>query len=560
MKCVSLLRIVLTSAFAAPLASAQAALHTFQGATIPCATGAALTFVADVDSDGVRDFAIGSPLEAPAGVVRIHSGVDGAVLRTFVGATPGASFGAALAVVHDLDGGGLPDLMVGAPDTTWSHASQGTAYVYSLETGLRWIQIFGSGTNARLGHAVASLGDVDGDGVEDFGAGEPGADSGALLDNGAVHVVSGATLEFLGTWRGSESGEQFGFALSKFGDLDGDGDDEWLCGAPFHSSMGVGGGRVALLTGGASTPLWSFYGGNANEHFGMAVLGLGDCDNDGVLDLAVGAPDHSVGSANRGRVAWFSGLSSAPSEERLGSSGERLGRALARVDFDGDGELEIAAGAPNFTAPAAGRVGAVHRLDARTLALLGTLGGQQVDGEFGLALAGGADLNGDGAHELLVGARAELAHRGVARVLLGNGAPAQTYCSAKVTSTGCTPRIGGAGAASLSTGNGLRVAATGVTQNAPGMLFFGFAPNSAPFHGGTMCVAQPIRRTAVQLSSVGTAGCSGSLAFEFTPAVLADLGLAAGTDVHAQFWWRDSGFAAPNNIGLSDALRFTVAH
>jgi hypothetical protein len=559
MKCVPLLHVALTCALAAPLAAAQAALHTVQGAALPAGAGGALVFVADVDGDGVRDFAVGSPLEAPAGVVRVHSGADGSVLRTFGGATPGASFGAALAVVTDLDGGGLPDLMVGAPDTTWSHASQGTAYVYSLETGLRWIQLFGGGANARMGQAVANLGDVDGDGVEDFGAGEPGADFAGLVDNGAVTVVSGATLAFVATLRGVESGEQFGFALGAWGDLDGDGDDEWLCGAPFHSSMGVGGGRVALLAGGSNSVLSSIYGGHANEHFGMALLGLGDTDGDGVLDFAVGAPDHSAGAANRGRVARFSGLSPAPSEELLGQLGERLGRSLARVDWDGDGAFELAAGAPNHVAGSAGRVGAVHRLDARTLAPLATLPGRQIDSEFGGALANGADLNGDGAQELLVGARSESANRGVARVLLGNGAPAQSYCSAKPTSAGCTPRIDGVGAASLTTGGGLRVVANGVTQNAPGMLFFGFAPNSAPFHGGTLCVAQPIRRTPVQLSSVGAAGCSGSLTYVFTPGALAGYGLAAGANVHAQFWWRDSGFAAPNNIGLSDALRFTVA-
>jgi hypothetical protein len=559
MKFVSLFRIALTSAFAAPLAAAQTALHTVQGATVPCATGAALVFVADVDHDGVRDFAVGSPLEAPAGVVRIHSGADGAVLRTFVGATPGANFGAALDVVHDLDGGGLPDLMIGAPGTSFSHQNQGAAYVYSLETGVRWIQIFGSGTNARMGHSVANIGDVDGDGVADFAAGEPGADFAAFVDNGAVTVISGGTLQFLAVVRGHESGEQFGFALSSWADLDGDGAAEWLVGAPFNSTWGQSGGRVAVISGGAHSVHWNIYGGHQNEHFGMAVVGFGDLSGDGAPDFVAGAPDHSVDALNRGRLAWYSGLAVDPSEEALGQSGERLGRSLALVDWDGDGELELAAGAPQHVAGALGRVGAVHLFDARSLAPRASLVGAAIDSEFGIALAGGADLNSDGAQELLVGARSELAHRGVARVLLGDTPAPTTYCVAKATSNDCTPRIGASGAASLSVGGGLRVAATGVTQNAPGMLFFGFAPHSAPFRGGTLCVAQPIQRTALQLSSVGAAGCSGSLAFVFTPALLAHLGLAAGTNVHTQFWWRDSGFAAPNNIGLSDALQFTVA-
>jgi len=549
----------LALSLAASVASAQSALHTLPGAGAPSACGAAVVFTPDVDGDGVADFAVGSPLESPAGFVRVHSGADGGVLFTFAGATPNANFGASLAVIADVDGGGLPDLLIGAPGTTWSHTNQGTAYVYSLESGLRWAQIFGSGTNARMGHAVANLGDIDGDGVDDFGASEPGADSGALVDNGAVLLVSGSTLNFLGAVHGDASNEQFGFSLASWGDLDGDGDHEWLAGAPFNAVAGAGSGRVAIVSGGAHSVLWSVYGVEANEHFGMAVSGLGDSDGDGVLDFAVGAPDHSAGGANRGRVGWFSGLASAPSEEALGSSGERLGRSFALVDWDADGVRELAVGAPQHVEGAAGRVGAVHRLDARTLTTLGVHTGFAADGEFGFALAGGVDLNGDGAQELIVGARSELASRGVARVLLGDSAAPTTYCVPKIGSNGCTPRIGASGAASLSVGQGLDVFTHGVAQNAPGMLFFGYAPNSAPFHGGTLCVAQPIRRTPAQLSSSGAAGCSGGLQFTFAPSTLTSYGFVAGASVHAQFWWRDNGFVAPANIGLSDALQFIVA-
>lgn len=549
----------LALSFLAAAAGAQAVLHTVQGAATPASAGQALVFTPDVDGDGVADFAVGSPLEAPAGFVRVHSGRDGSVLRSFEGATPGAQFGFALAVVNDLDGAGIADLMIGAPGTTWSHSSQGTAYVYSLETGVRWAQIFGGGTNSRMGHAVANLGDIDGDGVDDFGAGEPGADSGALVDNGAVVMVSGASAQFLPVVRGASSGEQFGLSLSGWGDLDGDGDDEWLVGAPFNATFGAGAGRVAIVEGGAHSVMWSCYGGQAGEHFGLALANLGGSGGDGVLDFAVGAPEHFGSAANQGRVARFAGLSVAPQEERLGAPGERLGRALALCDFDGDGVGELVVGAPQHIAGGPLRVGAVHVLDAHTLALRTTLVGTSSDSEFGVALTGGVDLNGDGAQELGVGARAEFAQRGVARVFAGATPLAATYCTAKTTSNGCTPRIRAEGCASLSTGAGLTARVFGATQNAPGMLFWGLAPNAAPLRGGTLCVASPLRRTPVQLASVGAAGCSGALAFTFTPAVLHAAGITAGEQVHAQFWWRDNGFAAPNNVGLSDAVAFVVA-
>jgi hypothetical protein len=539
-------------------AAAQDIALTVQGTVAPAGAGGAVVFLPDVDGDGVRDFAVGSPLEAPAGAVRVHSGRDASVLRTLVGVTPGAAFGHALALVHDLDGGGLADLMIGAPGTSFSHQGQGTAYVYTLEAGTRWIQVFGSGTNSRMGYAVADIGDIDGDGVHDLAAGEPGADSSGLTDNGAVVTLSGATLQFLTTVRGNESGEQLGFALAAWADIDGDGADEWLAGAPFHSAAGQQGGRVVVVHGGDHAPWWSFFGGYQGEHFGMALLGLGDTDGDGVGECVIGAPDHSSGALNRGRVAWFEGLAAQPHEERVGVSGERLGRSLAAVDFNGDGVREVAAGAPNHVSGTPGRVGAVRFFDASTSVPGATLVGFAVDGEFGVALAGGADLNGDGAEELAIGARAELVHRGVVRVLLGASPASTVYCTAKVTSLGCTPRIGASGGASLSVGAGLRVFAHGVTPNAAGLLFYGLAPTSHPLHGGTLCVTQSLRRTAVQFSSVGASGCSSSFSYDFTPAVLMQAGLAAGTHVYAQYWWRDGGFPAPGNIGLSDAVEFVV--
>lgn len=552
------LALPLSAACILPSFAAQQVALTVTGADVPAGAGGAVVLLPDVDGDGVRDLAVGSPLEAPAGVVRVHSGADGSVLRTLIGVTPGAGFGHALAVVPDLDGGGLADLLVGAPGTSFSHQAQGAAYVHTLEAGTRWMQVFGSGTGARMGQAVADVGDVDGDGVHDLAAGEPGADGVGLVDNGAVLVISGATLDVLALVRGNEMGEQLGHSLAIFGDLDGDGADEWLAGAPFHSSHGQQAGRVLVVHGGDCAPWWSFFGGHQGEHFGLSVQGLGDADGDGVAECVVGAPEHSEGAANRGRIAWFEGLASQPHEEQVGADGERLGRSFAVVDLDGDGVRELAAGAPNHVAGTTGRVGAVRLFDAVTSAPGGTLTGYAADGEFGIALAGGADLNGDGAEDLAIGARAELAHRGVVRLVLGAAPAPSVYCNAKVTSQGCTPRIAAVGVASLTVGAGVRVTVQGVTPGAAGLLFYGLAAISHPLHGGTLCVTQSLRRTAVQTATVGAAGCSSSFTYDFTPAVLVEAGLAAGTHVFAQYWWRDGGFPAPQSVGLSDAVELEV--
>ncbi|MCC7013050.1 MAG: PQQ-dependent sugar dehydrogenase [Planctomycetes bacterium] len=134
------------------------------------------------------------------------------------------------------------------------------------------------------------------------------------------------------------------------------------------------------------------------------------------------------------------------------------------------------------------------------------------------------------------------------------------YCDARVNSLGCTPRIDSSGAATLGLPDDFVVRATSVLSGKQGLLMWGTAPASIPFGGGTRCVATPIRRMPVQ-SSGGTPGgndCSGSYAQPFSDADMAANGFTLGTLVYFQFWSRDPGYAPPNNVGLTDALRVMV--
>jgi hypothetical protein len=129
-----------------------------------------------------------------------------------------------------------------------------------------------------------------------------------------------------------------------------------------------------------------------------------------------------------------------------------------------------------------------------------------------------------------------------------------------VNSLGCTPRIGWSGLPSLSSSSLFDVTAQDVINHKNGLLFYGYGANAAPFQGGTLCVASPIRRTALQNSNgnAGTNDCSGSYAFDFNAWMQggADPELFLGSEVFAQYWMRDpqSAFAT----GLTDALHFHV--
>jgi hypothetical protein len=135
-----------------------------------------------------------------------------------------------------------------------------------------------------------------------------------------------------------------------------------------------------------------------------------------------------------------------------------------------------------------------------------------------------------------------------------------TYCTAKVNSAGCTPAIHhfagppSAGACACP----FNITATGVLSNVSGLLFYSRAgPVATPFFGGTLCAAPPLKRTALQ-NSGGAGACGGVFGIDFNAVISADGTFVPGESVWAQWYYRDTGFAAPNNIGLSDALHFTV--
>lgn len=145
----------------------------------------------------------------------------------------------------------------------------------------------------------------------------------------------------------------------------------------------------------------------------------------------------------------------------------------------------------------------------------------------------------------------------------GTGTAPKAYCEAKPNSLGCAPRIRALGVASASAGTGFYVQATGLLNRGAGTLLYSVHGRGAvPFAGGTMCLAGPLRRTPAMQSggSAQRQDCSGVHSFDFAAWVASgvDASLVAGTTVVAQYYTRDPGFPAPDNVGLSDALEFIL--
>jgi hypothetical protein len=135
----------------------------------------------------------------------------------------------------------------------------------------------------------------------------------------------------------------------------------------------------------------------------------------------------------------------------------------------------------------------------------------------------------------------------------------EAYCTAKLNSLGCTPSIGSAGTPSV-TSSDFHVTASNVLNNKFGLMIWSAAASSAPFGGGTLCVMPPVFRTPHQQSGGMVSGnnCSGSYSFYFSSAYMSVQLIGSGSTIYAQFWSRDPGFPSPNNIGLTNGLKFTT--
>ncbi|MCC6409201.1 MAG: hypothetical protein IT453_18730 [Planctomycetes bacterium] len=139
-----------------------------------------------------------------------------------------------------------------------------------------------------------------------------------------------------------------------------------------------------------------------------------------------------------------------------------------------------------------------------------------------------------------------------------------TYCVPKTSSIGCIPAINGAGTASSSSALPFDVHANGVINRKNGLLTYSVSGQTlVPFGGGALCVAPPLKRSPL-LASGGSLppawDCSGSFHFDFNAHIQSgvDPALVQGQMVWAQYWYRDPGFSAPDNIGLTDAVEFTI--
>ena len=352
--------------------------------------------VGDFNNDGFDDLIVGIPGESPggdprAGAIAILRGSSDGLIASRIEEQESLdlgsnetddSFGEALAV-GDFNNDGFDDLIVGIPGESPGDdpRSGSVAILRGTSEGLEASRIeeqesldLGSNeTNDAFGEALA-VGDFNNDGFDDLVVGIPGESPGGDPQAGAIAILRGSNngLEAsrieeqesldLGS---NEFGDSFGEALA-VGDFNNDGFDDLVVGAPGESPGGdPQAGAIAILRGSnngleasrieeqESLDLGS---NETNDAFGEA-LAVGDFNNDGFDDLAVGIPGESPGGdPDSGSVAILRGSSEGLEASRiieqesldLGSneSGDLFGAALSVGDFNDDGFDDLAIGAP----------------------------------------------------------------------------------------------------------------------------------------------------------------------------------------------------------------------
>jgi hypothetical protein len=355
--------------------------------------GTGLSALGDVDGDGTPDLLVGAPCPgvAPAGATPgtaappstepgrayVLSGKDGAVLRRFDGEAADDLFGEQVRGLGDVDGDGVPDLAIAAPQHDGAHAEAGRVTVCSGKSGATLFALDGEAPGDRFGSA---LGGATWPGDTAAPASGAAAREG-LLVIGAMHAGEGrrgrvhvfrlrdGTPEPFFTIEADRAGADLGqYFVSVVGDVDADGTPDIYASdfrdgnqrGPANIDGGTPGGRVYLHSGKDGKRIASLPARSLGEGFGIGNAEAGDVNGDGHADLVVGAWTNGQKVLRAGRVYVISGKDRATLATFTGViAGEEFGydaTGLGDVDGDGTRDFLVTAASSNDGAPKAGRV------------------------------------------------------------------------------------------------------------------------------------------------------------------------------------------------------------
>ncbi|HYX13087.1 MAG TPA: hypothetical protein VE944_01705 [Nostoc sp.] len=320
-------------------------------------SGDSISSAGDINGDGLDDLIIGAPFAKPNGTnsgqtyvvfgskesfdaqfyLSTLNGTSGFAIN---GINPDDRSGNSISSAGDINGDGIDDLIIGADGASPNGITSGQTYVvfgskenfaaqFNLSTlnGTNGFTINGINQYDSLGNSVSSAGDINGDGIDDLIIGAPSADPNDII-SGQSYVVFGSKESFtaqfdLSTLNGTNGfaingineEDSLGNSVSSAGDINGDGIDDLIIGAPFADGNGDNSGQSYVVFGSKESFAAQFNLSTLNGTSGFTINGFnkgdgffssfvssaGDINGDSIDDLIIAAPFADPNGNNSGQ-------------------------------------------------------------------------------------------------------------------------------------------------------------------------------------------------------------------------------------------------------------------
>ncbi|MGJ5630251.1 hypothetical protein [Nostoc sp. CALU 1950] len=461
------------------------------GIDIYDSSGSSVSSAGEINGDGFDDLIIGAPLADPNGqsgagesyvVFGSNSGfnaqlnlstLDGSNGFVINGIAESDISGASVSSAGDINGDGFDDLIIGARNASPNgQLNAGESYVVfgsnsgfdaqlnlSSLDGSNGFVINGIAQSDYSGGSVSSIGDINGDGFDDLIIGARNADPNGQSGAGSSYVVFGSNSGFdaqfnLSSLDGSNgfvinginAFDNSGRSVSSAGDINGDGFDDLIIGAPNADPNGQSGAGSSYVVFGSNSGfdaqinLSSLDGSNGfvvngiavYDNSGYSVSSAGDVNGDGFDDLIIGARyAYPNGQYNAGESYVVFGsssgfaanlnLSSLDGSDGFvinGIAGDISGSSVSSAgDINGDGFDDLIIGARNASPNGQFRAGTSYVVFGRSSSFGAEFNLSSLDGSDGFVINGinasdssgssvssAGDINGDGFDDLIIGA------------------------------------------------------------------------------------------------------------------------------------------------------------
>ena len=277
----------------------------------------------DVNNDGYDDILIGCPLydnvQTNEGIVYLFLGAAGVPASTPNWAvesnSSSAEFGSSIAAAGDVNNDGFDDVVIGAH----KHTTSGRAFVYNggvSGLSLTGTMLNGTGSGSEYGYAVTGGEDINNDGYDDIlVSGIWKYDVGGFSSAGKIYVYSGAAAGISTTSSWSYSAKQSNAHLGNavlMADVNVDGKIDIITSAIDYDSLSqTDNGLIFVFLQGASglpsQPSQVYFGNQTDQDLGTTLVNLGDINQNGYPDIAIGSPNFEYTSLSEGLIQVFGG-------------------------------------------------------------------------------------------------------------------------------------------------------------------------------------------------------------------------------------------------------------